>query len=85
MQENFDDPSKLHGLEQSVSYLSKNLTKNLNQLPNYSSVKQNLPSYSIPKAYRFEEEKGDKLPGPMSYFQDKYYEMESKPGSNKIA
>lgn len=51
--DNFDDPTKLHGLEQSVSYLSKNLTKNLNPLPNYNTVKENLPSYSIPRADRF--------------------------------
>ena len=85
-QDNYEDPTKLHGLEQSVSYLSKNLNKNINKLPNHSSVKPILPSFSIPRASRFEEEKYDSTPGPMSYFEDNFGELEiqKKPGSTKI-
>jgi hypothetical protein len=82
VQDNFDDPSKLHGLEQSVSYLSKNLTKNLNPLPNYNTIKTNLPSFSIPKADRFQIESDFKRPGPNSYFPQ---ENPDKPGSYKQA
>ena len=83
-QDNFDDPGKLHGLEQSVSYLSKNLTKNLNPLPNYSNIKPNLPSYSIPVADRFQSGTLDKAPGPYSYYPN-YNILDNKPGSHKQA
>ena len=82
VQDNFDDPSKLHGLEQSVSYLSKNLTKNLNPLPNYKTVKPNLPSFSIPTAERFEVERTFQKPGPNSYYPD-YEVLDRKPVSYK--
>jgi hypothetical protein len=84
--ENLDDPTKLHGLEQSVSYLSKNLTKNLNPLPNYNTVKPNLPSFSMPRAERFNLQQLDSD----SYYQNEnispYQDdiqgsIESKPGS----
>jgi hypothetical protein len=85
IQENYDDANNLHGLEQSVSYLSKNLTKNLNPLPKYAAVKPNLPSYSIPQGQRFEYEKQIKAPGPDAYFEDMYYDIERKPGpDNKL-
>ena len=82
--DNFDDPTKLHGLEQSVSYLSKNLTKNLNPLPNYNVVKANLPSFSIPKADRFPLQDAQDQFGSerMNPFQDDLQGLiESKPGS----
>jgi hypothetical protein len=83
VQDNFDDPSKLYGLEQSVSYLSKNLTKNLNPLPNYNTIKQNLPAFSMPRAERFETERDYKRPGPNSYFPEDTGLFEKKPGSFK--
>lgn len=82
IQENYDDPTKLYGLEQSVSYLSKNLTKNLNPIPDLTVFKPNLPSYSIPKGERFVPDKILNVPGPGIY-----YEMtngyDDKPGSKK--
>ena len=82
--DNFDDPTKLHGLEQSVSYLSKNLTKNLNPLPNYNAVKENLPSFSMPRAERFinkeifDYSQTDRI----NPYQDDFQGiLESKPGS----
>jgi hypothetical protein len=82
-QENYDDPNKLHGLEQSVSYLSKNITKNLNPLPNYNTVKPSLPSFSMAKADRFGEEGKIQMPGPNAYFREFKSELELKPGSVK--
>jgi hypothetical protein len=55
-----------------VSYLSKNLTKNLNPLPDYNTVKPHLPSYSIPKSQRFVDESTMEIPGPNSYFKGSY-------------
>jgi hypothetical protein len=83
--DNLDDPSKLHGLEQSVSYLSKNLTKNLNPLPNYNNVKPNLPSFSMPRAERLtvqQEFETNYQNENLSPFQDDIQGLiESKPGS----
>ena len=62
-----DDNNKMYGLDNSVSYLSKNLSKEINALPNYGVVKENLPSFSIPKAKRFESERLEKMPGPGAY------------------
>jgi hypothetical protein len=86
IQESYDDPNRLHGLEQSVSYLSKNLTKNLNPLPKYATIKPNFPAYSIPQAYRFEQDQISQTPGPNSYYNmDSYIELERKPGPyNKL-
>lgn len=83
VQENYDDPGKLHELKQSVSYLSKNLTKSLNPLPDYNTVKPNLPSYSIPKGLRFEQDKILETPGPSEYFHNQLTELQTKPGSVK--
>jgi hypothetical protein len=62
-----EDSNKMYGLDNSVSYLSKNLSKEMNALPNYSVVKENLPSFSISKAKRFESERLEKMPGPGAY------------------
>jgi hypothetical protein len=62
-----DDQNKMYGLDNSVSYLSKNLSKEINPIPNYGVVKENLPSFSIPKARRFESERLEKMPGPGAY------------------
>lgn len=62
-----DDSNKMHGLDNSVSYLSKNLSREINALPNYGVIKENLPSFSIAKAKRFESERLEKMPGPGAY------------------
>jgi hypothetical protein len=53
MNNNQDDPNKLYGLEQTISYLSKNMNKNINPIPDYSIGKPDLPAYSFPKGERF--------------------------------
>jgi hypothetical protein len=70
IQENYDDTNRIYGFEQNISHLSKDISKNINPLPDYNTVKQNLPSFSFPKADRFEEEKIYQLPGPNAYFRD---------------
>jgi len=65
-----DESSKVYGLEQSVTYLSKNITKTLNPLPDYSIGKANSPEYTIPRSNRFEVEKGYDVPGPDNYFRE---------------
>jgi hypothetical protein len=65
-----DESSKVYGLEQSVTYLSKNITKSLNPLPDYSIGKPNAPTFSIPRSDRFNIEKGYDLPGPDNYFKE---------------
>ncbi len=65
-----DDSSKVYGLEQSVTYLSKNISKTLNPLPDYSIGKANAPIFSIPRSERFGIEKGYDIPAPDSYFRE---------------
>jgi hypothetical protein len=65
-----DEASKVYGLEQSVTYLSKNITKTLNPLPDYSVGKPNPPMFSIPRNERFGIEKGYDIPGPDNYFRE---------------
>ena len=62
-----NDEQKIYGLDSSVSYLSKNLSKEIHALPNYNTIKESMPSFSIPKAKRFESENLENLPGPGSY------------------
>ena len=65
-----DEASRVYGLEQSVTYLSKNITKSLNPLPDYSVGKPNAPVFSIPRSERFEIEKGYDIPAPDRYFRE---------------
>jgi len=60
VKQNYDEqPGKFYGLEQSLSFLSKNVARSLNKLPNFNSVKAKEPSYSIPRSERFHSEKPD--------------------------
>ena len=70
VQNNQEDPNKLYGLEQSVSYLSKNITKSINPLPDYSIGKANLPEFSFPKGERFMTDKKCEIPPPDYYFRE---------------
>lgn len=65
-----DESSKVYGLEQSVTYLSKSITKTINPLPDYHVGKPDSPIYSIPRGNRFEIEKNYAVPGPDTYFTD---------------
>jgi len=74
--------AKLYGLDQSVTQLSKNINKDLTDLPKYNAVKPTLPSYSISVAPRFQEVYKSNLPAPDSYFKDNIgNEILLKPGS----
>jgi hypothetical protein len=74
--------AKLYGLDQSVTQLSKNINKDLTDLPKYNAVKPSLPAYSISMAPRFEEVYKTNVPAPDSYFRDNNRnEILLKPGS----
>ena len=62
-----DNKNKLNGLEQNIAFLSNNISKSVNPLPDYNIGKQNLPIYSFPKGSRFEIEKNYDIPGPDNY------------------
>jgi len=58
--QNYDEqPGKFYGLEQSLSFLSKNVARSLNKLPNFNVIKQQDPLYSFPQSERFKSEKPD--------------------------
>ncbi len=58
--QNYDEqPGKFYGLEQSLSFLSKNVARSLNKLPDFNIVKNKDPSFSIPRSERFRVEKPD--------------------------
>ena len=58
--QNYDEqPGKFYGLEQSLSFLSKNVARSLNKLPDFNVIKPKEPAYSIPKNERFHGEKPD--------------------------
>jgi hypothetical protein len=63
-----EDTGNLYGIDQSVSYLSKNLNNGIYPIPNYANVRGNLPSYSIPKAQRFASGSLHNIPGPGAYY-----------------
>jgi hypothetical protein len=63
-----EDNNNVYGIDQSVSYLSKNLNNGIHPLPNYANIRANLPSYSIPKAQRFDSGLNAKVPGPGAYY-----------------
>ena len=58
-------------MEQSVTFLSKSIGKNLNPLPDYGIGKQSSAQYSFSKDDRFKGAKNTDLPGPNVYFYDK--------------
>lgn len=70
IQRDQEEGAKIHGLEQSVSYLSKNITKSLNPLPDYNIGKPNLPAFSFPRGDRFNLDKKSDNPPPDYYFRD---------------
>jgi hypothetical protein len=73
---------KLYGLDQSVTQLSKNINKELTDLPKYNAVKPSLPSYSLSLAPRFQDIHKATLPAPDSYLRDNdINELLLKPGS----
>jgi hypothetical protein len=63
-----EDTGNLYGIDQSVSYLSKNLNNGIYPLPNYANIRANLPSFSIPKANRFSNGSLYNIPGPGAYY-----------------
>jgi hypothetical protein len=85
-QDNNYEIGKLYGLDQSVSQLSKNLNKDLTDLPKYNAVKPSLPAYSIGTAPRFQEENEKmQVPAPNSYYNLDNNELFMKPGSTHQA
>lgn len=51
---NYDEqPGKFYGLEQSLSFLSKNVSKNMTPAPNFNKLKNRNPIWSIPRSERF--------------------------------
>jgi hypothetical protein len=51
----YDDPNKLFSLEQSVSMLSKNISKALYNLPNHNYIKESPKRVVFTKSERFHE------------------------------
>jgi len=50
--------------------LSKNITKSINPLPDYSIGKPDLPAFSFPKGDRFMPDKKSEIPPPDHYFRE---------------
>jgi hypothetical protein len=66
-----DDLNKAYGLEQSVNFISKSLSKNFNSSPDYCIGKESPAKYSFPLDDRFRSPKSVNSPGPNIYFYDK--------------
>ena len=68
---NDQDENKAYGLEQSVNFLSKSISKSYNSLPDYGYGKPNPAQYSFSLDKRFRIPKNMDNPGPNVYFYDK--------------
>lgn len=84
IKENYEESGKSYGLEQSVSYLSKNINKSLNPLPDYSVGKSNLPAFSFSRGERFLFDRNSTNPAPDCYYTEELTCLKDKKKSDLL-
>lgn len=57
----------MQGFDQSISYVGKNLSNTMNNLPDYNVGKDKYPLYSFPMRNRFDLERNIENPSPDAY------------------